>query len=462
MRASAFANPFALASAVSGEVKTAWLGVRVLGPLHHPLRLIEQTNLLDLLTRGRSLLILADAGSAEQYASFGVPEPANGQLHELVDAIDYAWNWQYEEDGPPMQLSSGRYSAQMAGRIMPAPFRTPHPLVAREASTDEAVLDAARRGWAVHLRCESLDRTRELADQYRRALAAANHPAATAQVCIDRLAAALEVRPATTQRGDRGAGSSGRGRSAPRSRLRHAVRGHRRACRSTARRERAVTMQFGLYLTPQVEGPDEDAPSIDTIVEHAHQGDEAGFATVYLTEHHFDNYNAYCDPILMGARLSPYLERAWMSYSVVLLPLAHPFRMVEDFNTIDQLMQGRCIFGLGSAGGGLIMTDGLGRTRPSASRNASEHVIEVMLQAWRFQSRRPAAGRRDRLRPRPPGAADRAQSVPTPAPAAGARNQRRGDHREVRPHGVARHVRPRRRARGRAVRHALHQRARSG
>ena len=193
------ANPFALASAVSGAVKTAWLGVRVLGPLHHPLRLIEQTNLLDLLTRGRSLLIVADAGSAEQYASFGVPEPANGQLHDLVDAIDYAWNWQYAEDGPPMQLSSGRYSAQMAGRIMPAPFRTPHPLVAREASTDEAVLDAARRGWAVHLRCESLDRTRELADQYRRALAAANHPAATAQLCIDRLAAALELRPATTQ-----------------------------------------------------------------------------------------------------------------------------------------------------------------------------------------------------------------------------------------------------------------------
>jgi alkanesulfonate monooxygenase SsuD/methylene tetrahydromethanopterin reductase-like flavin-dependent oxidoreductase (luciferase family) len=145
-------------------------------------------------------------------------------------------------------------------------------------------------------------------------------------------------------------------------------------------------MQFGLYLTPQVEGPDEDAPSIDAMVEHAHQGDEAGFASVYLTEHHFDNYNAYCDPILMGSRLAPYLERAWMSYSVILLPLAHPFSMVEDFNTIDQLMQGRCIFGLGSAGGGLIMTDGLGRTRPSASRNASEHVIEVMLQSWRFQA----------------------------------------------------------------------------
>jgi alkanesulfonate monooxygenase SsuD/methylene tetrahydromethanopterin reductase-like flavin-dependent oxidoreductase (luciferase family) len=192
-------NPFALASAVSGEVKSAWLGVRVLGPLHHPLRLIEQTNLLDLLTRGRSLLIVADAASAEQYASFGVSDPANGRLPELVAAIDYAWNWQYEEDGPPMQLSTGPYSAQMAGRIMPAPFRAPHPLVAREASTEDAVLDAARRGWAVHLRCESIHRARELADRYREALGAAHHPAATAQLCTERLTAVFELRPATAR-----------------------------------------------------------------------------------------------------------------------------------------------------------------------------------------------------------------------------------------------------------------------
>jgi alkanesulfonate monooxygenase SsuD/methylene tetrahydromethanopterin reductase-like flavin-dependent oxidoreductase (luciferase family) len=148
-------------------------------------------------------------------------------------------------------------------------------------------------------------------------------------------------------------------------------------------------VQFGLYLTPQTEGPDEDVPSVDAIVEHVHQGDEAGFASVYLTEHHFDNYNAYCDPILMGARLAPYLKQAWMSFSVILLPLTHPFQMVESFNTIDQLMQGRCIFGLGSAGGGLIMTDGLGRTRPDAGRNASEHIIETMLQAWSYRAGAP-------------------------------------------------------------------------
>ena len=144
-------------------------------------------------------------------------------------------------------------------------------------------------------------------------------------------------------------------------------------------------MQFGLYLTPQVEGADEESVSINAIVEQAHRGDEAGFALLYLTEHHFDNYNAYCDPFLLGAHLAGYLKHAWLGYSVVLLPLTHPWRMVENFNTIDQLMQGRCIFGLGSAGGGLIMTDGLGRTRPDASRGASEHVVQVMLDAWAYR-----------------------------------------------------------------------------
>lgn len=148
-------------------------------------------------------------------------------------------------------------------------------------------------------------------------------------------------------------------------------------------------MQFGLYLTPQVEGADEDASSIDAIIEQAHAGDEAGFAALYLTEHHFDNYNAYCDPFLMGARLAPWLKHAWLGYSVVLLPLHHPFRMVENFNTIDQLTHGRCIFGLGSAGGGLIMTDGLGRTRADAGRYASEAIIQIMLDAWAYPDGRP-------------------------------------------------------------------------
>ena len=145
-------------------------------------------------------------------------------------------------------------------------------------------------------------------------------------------------------------------------------------------------MQFGLYLTPQVESAEEEAPSINAITEQAVRGDEAGFAILYLTEHHFDNYNAYCDPFLMGAHLSSQIKQAWLGYSVVLLPLHHPLRMVENFNTIDQLTQGRCIFGLGSAGGGLIMTDGLGRTRPEASREASEQVIQTMLEAWNYDA----------------------------------------------------------------------------
>jgi alkanesulfonate monooxygenase SsuD/methylene tetrahydromethanopterin reductase-like flavin-dependent oxidoreductase (luciferase family) len=60
--------------------------------------------------------------------------------------------------------------------------------------------------------------------------------------------------------------------------------------------------------------------------------------------------------------------------------------MVENFYTIVQLTRGRGVFGLGSAGGGLIMTDGLGRTRPEAGRNASEQIIETMLQGWNYSA----------------------------------------------------------------------------
>jgi alkanesulfonate monooxygenase SsuD/methylene tetrahydromethanopterin reductase-like flavin-dependent oxidoreductase (luciferase family) len=147
--AGGFANPFAVAAAASARLERAWIAVTPAVGLEHPLRTVEQANVLDLLAHGRSMLILSDLFDERAYHWFGAPVPRNGLFADLTEHMQDAWSWQYQADGPPLEFSSGRYSAKMAGRIMPSPCRRPHPRLARATSSVEGACEAARRGWSL-------------------------------------------------------------------------------------------------------------------------------------------------------------------------------------------------------------------------------------------------------------------------------------------------------------------------
>jgi alkanesulfonate monooxygenase SsuD/methylene tetrahydromethanopterin reductase-like flavin-dependent oxidoreductase (luciferase family) len=142
-------------------------------------------------------------------------------------------------------------------------------------------------------------------------------------------------------------------------------------------------MHVGLYLAPQTSGPEEDISNIEAVVEQALEADEAGFSTVYLTEHHLDDYNSYGDSHLLGAHLVGQLKNAWLASSVTLVTLHHPLRMVQQFNLLDVLSKGRVIFGL-AGGGGPFMYEGMGRD-PALRPAALDATIDAMLQIWAHQ-----------------------------------------------------------------------------
>src|SRR5436305_14718667 len=108
-------------------------------------------------------------------------------------------------------------------------------------------------------------------------------------------------------------------------------------------------MHLGLYLAPQTGGEQEDVDNIDAVVEQAIQADEAGFSTIYLTEHHLDDYNTYCDPHLLAAYFAGRLKNAWLATSVPLVPLHHPPPSAEPSNLPDVPTQGNVL--RGPAGG---------------------------------------------------------------------------------------------------------------
>lgn len=139
-------------------------------------------------------------------------------------------------------------------------------------------------------------------------------------------------------------------------------------------------MHVGLYLAPQTSGPDEDLANIEAIIDMAVEADDAGFSSIYLTEHHFDNYNSYGDAIILGSHLAGKIKQAWLATSVSLITLHHPVRTVERFNLLDVLCKGRVIFGL-AGGGGPAMYEGFGRD-PSLRSDALDQTIDAMLQIW--------------------------------------------------------------------------------
>jgi alkanesulfonate monooxygenase SsuD/methylene tetrahydromethanopterin reductase-like flavin-dependent oxidoreductase (luciferase family) len=179
--ADGFSNPFAVAAAISGRLRQAWLGVVPAIGMEHPLRVVEQANMLDLLTGGRSLIVLSEVLEPRQYASFGLPVPRNGLFQDLLQHMENAWSWDYQEEGPPLEFSSGAYAAKMAGRIMPMAW----PRRALETDTDMGVRDAARRGWAIQLRITDVERARLLLDAYREVLTSVHHHARVVQQCLD-------------------------------------------------------------------------------------------------------------------------------------------------------------------------------------------------------------------------------------------------------------------------------------
>lgn len=143
------------------------------------------------------------------------------------------------------------------------------------------------------------------------------------------------------------------------------------------------TVRFSLYINPQTRGPEDDGPVIEAVTQQALEADAAGFAAVFLTEHHFTNYNAFSDSFMFGAYLAPQLTRAWLGLSVAVPPLHHPLRFAEHSNLLDRFTNGRAIIGIG-VGGSPLEFAGYGRDT-AARRELTDQVLEIALKAWAHQ-----------------------------------------------------------------------------
>ena len=108
-------------------------------------------------------------------------------------------------------------------------------------------------------------------------------------------------------------------------------------------------MHISIFMGPFARGPRDDRPLIDWCLKGGEQAASDGFSMISFGEQHFNNYEPYCNPLLMGARLSTVLGDAWFATTILPLPYHNPIRLAEDLNVLDQLLNGKLIAGM-SAG----------------------------------------------------------------------------------------------------------------
>ncbi len=172
-----YSSNFMLASYLAPQFRQAHLGlsVAVVG-LHHPARLAEQANLLDVLTRGRFVMGLGSGGIHAEAYGFGFEAQEMGpQFDRNIDAVEQLWA--KAPDDPPVEFDTGAYKGVLHQRIMPAPYRRRRPILKLATFKPDRLLEAARRGWAVFTFPPAMA-------TYRAALAEAGHPDEVVADCL--------------------------------------------------------------------------------------------------------------------------------------------------------------------------------------------------------------------------------------------------------------------------------------
>jgi len=83
-------------------------------------------------------------------------------------------------------------------------------------------------------------------------------------------------------------------------------------------------------------------------VEQVRLAEQMNFDAAWFAEHHFSNYCVCPSPVSMAMYVAPQTKTIRLGPAVVVVPLHHPLRMLEDLAVLDSVSDGRLVIGLGS------------------------------------------------------------------------------------------------------------------
>ena len=108
-------------------------------------------------------------------------------------------------------------------------------------------------------------------------------------------------------------------------------------------------------------------------------GEELGYDSIWMTEHHFDDYSVSPAPLMTHAWLAAKTKHMRLGTAVIVAPWHDPVRLAEQLSWLDHLSGGRLIAGFGR-GLARIEYEGL-RIDQSQARELFDEVVAMVVNA---------------------------------------------------------------------------------
>ena len=178
-----YCDPFLFGAYLAPRLERAHVAIHAVQlALHHPVRVAEQCNMLDLLTRGRCMIALAPGWPQTiELSAYGVDSDLRVEMtRQRIDAMLRAWSW--HDGGEAVDISTDWDRGFVGARLTPTSYRLPRPLIGRATLSEETAVELARLGWPAVL--GSVETSAAHVYAYRRTLEAAGHEDDVVRDCL--------------------------------------------------------------------------------------------------------------------------------------------------------------------------------------------------------------------------------------------------------------------------------------
>ena len=162
-------------------------------------------------------------------------------------------------------------------------------------------------------------------------------------------------------------------------------------------------MEFGVFFLMQRDDAWSERDVYESTLEQMLAAESLGYSSVWLAEHHFNDYGICPTPPVLAAYVAARTTTLRFGMGVSLLPLHHPVDLAEQLAVLDVVSGGRLDVGIGR--GGTLQDYQTFQSDREDARARVEEGIALMRQCWSgqpfdFQGRFHSAERLH-VRPRP-------------------------------------------------------------
>jgi alkanesulfonate monooxygenase SsuD/methylene tetrahydromethanopterin reductase-like flavin-dependent oxidoreductase (luciferase family) len=145
-------------------------------------------------------------------------------------------------------------------------------------------------------------------------------------------------------------------------------------------------MEFGMFHEFQALPGETAAQSFAHSLAQVDAAEEWGLDAMWLAELHFaPERSVLASPLILAATIAQRTRRMKIGTAVQVLPLCHPLRLAEEVATVDQLSNGRLIFGVGRSGfAHTYKTYGVDYAESRERFNETLHIVKRAFTEERF------------------------------------------------------------------------------